>query len=995
MTKNVLTIPSGMDFIDALAEGLWRESKDNLFCLADLQVYLPTRRACLSLRDAFLNRLEDRAALLPRMRPLGDIDEDEFYFADTALDADLPPALSPLRRKLLLTQLVRKRDTAMSYDQAAQLADALAKFLDEVQINRLDFSKLGHVVEKQELAEHWQQTVQFLEILVTAWPKMLAEEGCIDPVERRNRAMAMQIAAWQKTPPKFPILAAGSTGSVPATADFLDAIASLPNGRVVLPGLDVSLDEESWQAVDDNHPQHAMKHLLSVFGVEKEDVRVWGSASASGNDYKTKLTPERDNSPPRREMGIPTSPAETCFPAFHASRHRLLQETMRPAKVTEAWRHLKPNDIPRDALVGLSRLTCDHPQEEAQAIALMLRTALETPEKTAALVTPDRGLAERVACLLSRWGIEANDSGGASLATRPVGMFLIEVLNAADPDAGAVDWLSLLKHPFAAFGINPAECRTRARQLEIRTWRTDRPEDSEWLAQLRQVMKPLTDNWRTERTFEELLDAHIALAERIAATDKESGAMRLWSNDDGEQAAEWLAELRLAARGFPPLSGTEYAPLLMELLCAVTYRPRYGAHPRLSILGLLEARLTQADLVILGGLNEGVWPPEIPADPWMSRPMRKTFGLPAPEYRIGLAAHDFMQLASAPEVILTRSRRAGNSPTVPSRFLLQLEAVLRALGYADKETDALAPEQPWQEWATRLDEPPAVEIKPCPSPSPKPPANARPRELSVTDISAWRRNPYAIYAKHILKLRKLNPLDAALDARDRGSLIHEALDRFAKKCPDDLPPTALDDLLAIGRTLFAAHDEHPEVQAFWWPRFEAIAVWFIAQEHQRRAEGARLLQSEAKGRIALGDFILKGRADRVDRLADGSLAIIDYKTGGAPTDKDVAQGVEPQLSLLALIAAEGGFDSIPAAPTSELWYWKLSGKHDDPADDHRVKGDVGILVEQAASGLKDLIAKFADPATPYEAAPKPGLAPRYDDYAHLARLREWGRTERE
>ena len=556
--------------------------------------------------------------------------------------------------------------------------------------------------------------------------------------------------------------------------------------------------------------------------------------------------------------------------------------------MTDAWRNLRSAKISPEALKGLTQIELDHPQEEAQAIALLLREALETPGKTAALVTPDRNLAERVVALLARWGIAANHSAGTPLSSTPAGSFLMAVLAAADPDAGAIDLLTLLKHPFAGCGLNPAACRAKTREAEIAL---RREEPAPWLKDIRQRCAMLARGWNKELPLAARLEAHIKLAEELAASDQDGGRDRLWKGEDGELAATRCDEWREAAQNFPPLTGGDYMALFAGFLRAQTVRPAYGQHPRLSILGPLEARLIQPDLTILGGLNEGVWPPEAPIDPWMSRPMREKFGLPSPERRIGLSAHDFVQLAAAPEVVLTRARNAGSAPMVPSRFLLELEAVLRALGFAPQKVPPLA------EWARALDQPPAVQ--PVARPEPRPAAELRPTQLPVTAIGTWQRNPYAIYAKHILKLDPLDPLDTPIDAADRGILIHEALDRFIKKYPAALPADAERQLLAIGRELFKQLGEEPEAQAFWWPRFARIATRFVALEQRRRAEGITIEKAEASGKAAFGTFTLRGRADRIDRLPDGELEIIDYKTGSAPTNDDVARGLEPQLPLLA------------------------------------------------------------------------------------------------
>ncbi|MDR3448201.1 MAG: PD-(D/E)XK nuclease family protein, partial [Alphaproteobacteria bacterium] len=581
-----------------------------------------------------------------------------------------------------------------------------------------------------------------------------------------------------------------------------------------------------------------------------------------------------------------------------------------------------------------------------------------------------------------------DDSGGTPLALTPTGAFLNLVLAAASPYASVSDLLALLKHPLASCGLSTAACRTQAREAELRARRM---EDEKFVG-LRKLLQPLTQEWRHPLPLARRLSAHIAVAEDVSASDAESGKDRLWRGENGEAAAAWLDEWQSGAGGLPDLAGGDYAALFGSLAGTQILRSQHTTHPRLSILGPLEARLLSADLIILGGMNEASWPPDAGFDPWMSRPMRKDFGLPAPEFRIGLSAHDFAQLASAGEVMLTRSARANGSPTVPSRFLLQIDAVLRAAGLSETK-DALEPAEPWRAWAQALDEP-AQPPAPCPRPRPCPPVAARPTSLSVTEIGTWLRNPYAIYAKHILKLTKLEELDAELDAADRGTMIHAALEKFATLYPNDPPPDAEQKLLAIGRAIFAQDHGDPRVQAFWWARFTGIATWFIDQTRQRRAAGIMQIQAEAKGRTTLGAFTLRGRADRIDRLADGSLALIDYKTGTTPSKANVESGIEPQLPLLALIAERGGFAGLDAASIGTLEYWQLKGgRGDDKIID--IVEDIPALIKAAETGVLNLASAFAQPAQAYEVAPRARFTPKYDDYAHLARSAEWGREGEE
>ena len=981
--KHVYTIPPDVSFVETLAKRLWQEAAEDPLRLTEALVLLPTRRACRHLREGFLRVTNGRAALLPRMQPLGDVDEAELVFTDDALDPDLPPAIDPLRRKMLLTRLILQKDKNLPYDQAAQLAEALASLIDQVQIERGDFANLHNLVP-EEYARHWQDTVRFLDIVTAAWPEIVKAEGCLDPAERRKRVLEARAVSWRKTPPPFPVVAAGSTASMPAVAELMAVIAGSPLGRVVLPGLDQELGEDAWQAIEENHPQYGMKKWLELVEVTRRDVKTWHETTGT-----------------------------------RAARVRLLQEAMRPAETTDAWRALAREKIPAQACEGLERLELEHQQEEADVIALRLRAALEEKDKTAALVTPDRALAERVAAALRRWGIEANDSAGAPLTSRAVGGFLRDVIQAASPEASAIDYLSLLKHPLAACGAEPAQCRVFARRIEIAIWRGVRrgdgwqgvvqalrgeesaPELIGFVEQLAQWFEPLVLHWPVPMPLDERIRQHMELAERVAAALDNKGAVvdgakRLWRGEAGEAAAAFLNAWRQAAQGLPPLAGEDYARLLGELMRGVTVRPAYGLHPRLSILGPLEARLHHADLMILGGMNEGAWPPEAPADPWMSRPMKSKFGLPLPERRAGLSAHDFVQLASAPEVLITRARRVEGSPTVPSRFLLQVEAVLESVrgagcGVRGADDDLLAPKLPWREWARRLDAPEKVEA--CDPPEPCPPASKRPRKLSVTEIGTWLRNPYAIYARRVLKLEKLDPIDADVTAADRGTMIHEALENFLKRHKDTWPPDPLETLLAIGREVFAPYRDRPQVAAFWWPRFERIAARFIAREEGLRRSGARVIAAEAKGAVSLADgtFTLTGRADRIDRLPDGTAEIMDYKTGSVPNQKDIERGYEPQLPLLAMIAEEGGFADIGAMNVGRLTYWQLKGGRDDDKI-KEIKGGIADLARESRENLERLIAEFDKPLTPYRAVPRPSLAPKHDDYAHLARLDEWGKA---
>jgi len=964
------TIPPGVPFLDALAKGMLARVSDPLH-LADAQILLPTRRAARALSESFLRHGGGAALLLPRMVPLGDVDAAELDLGAAGElglgdSLDLAPAIEEPRRQLLLTRLILKQSEDRTPDHAARLARELARLLDQVHTEGLSFADLPGLVPS-DLAQHWQITLRFLEIISEAWPAILAAEGMLDPADRRRKLMELQAEAWRKAPPETPIIVAGSTGSIRATADLMKVVAGLPQGELVLPGLDRAADERTWAAIGEEptHPQHTLHRLLTHLEVTREQVSTWPVATA----------PE--------------------------PRAALLQRALKPAATTDDW-HDGSAVAP---IEQLSRLDLPTAEAEARAIALVLREALETPGQRAMLVTPDRSLGRRVAAEMARWGVAVDDSGGQPLAASPPGTFLRLLLGAVETKLAPVELLALLKHPLAAGGREPQRFREYARALERAVLRGPRPapgidglllaiadirnaEERNHLAgfvrDLGSRLAPLIDAVASgETTLTELLKGHLAAAEALAASAEDEGTDRLWKGEAGEALSEALGEIDLASDAFPRLRGGAYPALYAALTDGLVVRPLRGQHPRLSILGPLEARLQTAHVVVLGGLNEGTWPADPTADPWLSRPMRAGFGLPSPERRIGLSAHDFIELASAPRVVLTRAERVEGTPTVASRWLLRLDVVLGKDGADRLKSGSVE----MRSWIDALDAPDGP-VRPIAPPEPKPPAEARPRQLPVTDIERLMRDPYAVYARRVLGLRRLDPVDADPGAADRGKFIHAALDRFVSAYPDALPEHAFAKLLDIGREAFGAALARPGIETFWWPRFERIARWFLDEEAQRRP----LLEAsatETRGEIVIDGFTLTALADRIDRTKAGGIVIIDYKTGLLPKNDHVELGLSPQLPLEALIAEQGCFEGVDKGEVARLEYWQLSGG--DPPGMIRPlgNGDLRALIAEARDGLRRLIREFADPSTPYRSRPDPLYGPRYSDYDHLARVKEW------
>src|SRR5712671_6683713 len=783
----IFTIPSGIPFARALCEGVIARSGSDPLTLADALVLVPTRRAALALREIFADALGG-AALLPRIRALGDIDDDEQLFDPSTEDLDAISPVAPLRRRLLLSTLVRRwgeaKHAPVPFAQSLTYAGELARLLDEAVTQNADLAGLTGLVS-DSMAARWSEVAQFLDIIAVQWPLLLRAEGTTEPAAARDAKLHALGVELARNPPRAPVIAAGSTGSIPATAELLKIIARLPNGAVVLPGLDTDLDGPSWKELEPGHAQFGLRQLLAHIGVEREDVALW-------------------------------SPLPESYPQ-RARRVHFLSEALRPPPTTDVWRDLveKPGRELAPALEGFALIEAQNPREEALVIACALREALEAKGRTAALVTPDRGLARRVAAELTRWDISIDDSAGEKLSRTPPGAFLALAARAAAERFAPVPLLALLKHPFAAGGEERARFRRNVRAFERAALRGLRPDPGlagiaarlsqvkapfalqDWFAKLAGLIEPFAQAMTAkDASLSELAYAHGQLGEALAATDTETGANTLWRGQAGEAAANLLQELVRDGAGITLAPARDYADAYRELAELRAVRPRYNLHPRLAILGPLEARLLDFDLVILSGLNEGQWPAEAATDAWLSRPMREKLGLDAPERRIGLAAHDFASLAASRSVLLTRSLKENGAPTVASRWLLRIKQLAKGLGIES----ALEGRKDLLAWARALDE--GTHEKRAVRPAPCPPVAARPRTLSVTEIETWLRDPYAIYAKHVLRLRPLDAIDEEPGPRQRGNAIHAALERFLNAFPAALPPDALEHLLRLGDEAF-------------------------------------------------------------------------------------------------------------------------------------------------------------------------------------------------
>ncbi len=952
MQVKIVTIDAVLPFLEVLAARLLEKTKDNPMALAEITVILPTRRACRSLKEAFIRLSAGRVLLLPRMFPVSSPEDTGLFVGE-----DIPPAISALERKMILTRLIMAKPDTYGIEnptpeKAAMLADSLAEFLDEAYQEGVDLNILKDLVP-ENFAAHWQEILRFLQIITEEFPKILEASGRINPADRMVRLLLRQAEEWRKNPPSYPVIAAGITGSLPATAALLKVISQLPEGLVILPGLDKDMDEESFAAVDASHPQYEMKRVLENMGVNREDVTVWEAS------------------------------ADTLL----KERERLVKEALRPAAVTDKWLAL-PAFVP-ETLAGVQRIECDTINEEALSIALALRETLETPEKRAMLVTSDRSLAKRVVAQVKRWGIMLDDSAGEDITETPVGVFLRLIADAAAANLEFRNMLALLKHPLAAAGMSPPELRILVRKWEksVRK-KNSEPMHIDWAEKkVDFTALPALFQSSSEVNFADMIRAHMELAEALATSDDTAGALRLWKGEAGQTAAALIAEITAAADIIGSIEPLYYPALFHNLLKGNLIRPKFGMHPRLEILGPIEARMQKADRIIIAGLNEGSFPKAADVDPWLSRQMRAQCGLPPPEAKIGIAAHDFMHLFCAPEVILTRSLKADGTPTVPSRWLLRMDALIDAF--------ALNKPQPRQNFAAisrKIDRP--EEVKPILPPEPRPPLEARPRRLSVTEIETLMRDPYAIYAKHILKLLPLKEIDYEPGRAEYGTVLHRVFELFIKESGGKITFDAKERILALGHKAFSETGFSEAIYAFWWPRFERVAEWFAEKMRQRENFYQKYI-CESKGSLIIeapaGEFNLTAKVDRIDiNEKNGEALIIDYKTGQVPVGKTVENGYAPQLPLEVVMLEKGAFaEAGEKLKTAGMEFWKLSGGSSGSKTIPFPKDKTVQIAADVYEILYEQIKKFDNPEFPYAATPRADEAPPYSDYEHLERVKEW------
>jgi len=958
-------LPPGADFARDVVDGLTRRMQGQpAEALARVTLLVNTRR--MQRRVAGIFALGP-ARLLPRIRLITDL-----AFDPAAVRLPLPVA--PLRRRLELSQLVSElllREPDLAPRAALfDLSDSLARLIDEMQGEGVSPDVIA-ALDVSDQSGHWARSLQFLNIAQRFFD---SGDDAPDIEARQRMAITGLIALWATSPPCDPVIVAGSTGSRGTTALLIDAVASLPLGAVILPGFDNHLSQANWDRLDDpmtaeDHPQFRFRRIMDRLDLRATDVRPWQDT-----------------------------------PAPCPARNQLISLSLLPAPVTDQWRSDGPDlgDL-GPATRDVTLIEAQSPRAEAEVIALRLRQAA-AEGITAALITPDRGLTRQVAAALDSWQLVPDDSAGVQLSLSPPGRFLRQVADLAGQRITAEALLSLLKHPLChSSGTDRGQHLLRARELELSLRRygppfpdaaalekwatktgTHDPGRLHWAQWLGTLIAPLPQTGPGPLT--DLVQNHLALAKALAAGPAQTGSGGLWDAAAGRTARDVCTDLTQHAPAGGIMSPRDYAALFASVVSGAVVRDRDKGHPQILIWGTLEARVQGADLVILGGMNEGIWPETPNPDPWLNRSLRQKAGLLLPERRIGLSAHDYMQAVAGREVWITRALRSADAETVPSRWINRLTNLLGGLP-AQGGPEALAAMRArgsrWLEQAAQISAP-ATATPPAPRPSPRPPLAARPKLLSVTQIKTLIRDPYAIYAEKVLRLSALDPLTHAADAPLRGTIIHRILERFISRRtpPDD--PQAQDLLLQIAAEALEVDCPWPMMRRMWLARIARFAPWFLATEVARQSLATpEYFEEYGKTLLPDLDFTLTAKADRIDIGPDGSAWVYDYKTGAPPTAKEQGK-FDKQLLLEAAMIIRGGFTKLGPRSVAGAAYIGLGAAPKEVAAPLAEHPPAQVWEE-----FRTLIIRWRDPGRGYSARMAMQKATDVSNYDQLARFGEW------
>ena len=960
----VFGIPLGSDYPREFVNGLTQRYADRPpHEIARINVIVNTARMRSRLVEIFS---EQKSVLLPRLHLIGDL--KNFAHGDfAAYETNTLGEKFELIR--LVSGLLNAQPNFAPKSSLFSLSDSLQSLMNEIVEEGVSANDLIEL-NVQDQSGHWRNALEFLKIIFGYLDNQNGQIAASSLKDQKDKLTKN----WSNNPILDPVYVLGSTGSRKPTLDLMAAVCNLPKGHIILPGFDFDAPQSMWSHLlsdraSEDHPQYRLAKVVETCGTQPKDVANWTTAT------------------------------------INTDRSSLISLSLRPAPVTDSWMREGPklaNLI--QATEDITLLEATSKRQEALAIALRLRKAIDDGI-TATLITPDREISRYVSSIMTRWDITPDDSAGIPLSLTPVGRFLRETATLLSDNVKTSQIFAILKHPLCHNGNNRGEHLRLTRDLEL-FLRKDgivslTPDlMKEWSEKQSSQLAAQWTDWFLQcfvnllepgvQSFATWLQKHIALSDNIAngSDDTNAGEKQFWQGASGAPIRQIIDRLNETNETTLKCELRDYIGIFKGLLAQDSLRETTTTHPRVLIWGTLEARVQGADLYILSGLNEGTWPEIGDSDPWLNRQMRKDAGLRVPERKIGLSAHDYQQLICQKNVWITRSIRSNDAETVPSRWVNRLLNLLNGL---PNQQGPIALEHMrkrganWLELSESVDNALNDEFsKSTMRPAPCPPLSARPKSLAVTDIRTLIRDPYSIYAKHILRLRRLNPLNAIPDARMRGTIVHEVLENYFHEWPNLSENQRRERFAEILEANLHRSVPWPSTQVFWRNRLDNVTNWLIDGEIERR-KTAQPIGFEASGRLEIPDlnFSVRAIADRIDQRSDGSLVIYDYKTGAAPTERQQLF-FDKQLYLLALLAEQSGFKNIEPNAVYSAAFIGLGTPPKVvkmPSEKERI--------DTAYQKLRQLISRYQETDQGYTARRALFKSDDFSDYDHLSRYGEW------
>jgi ATP-dependent helicase/nuclease subunit B len=940
---------------------------------------MPNRRSANALRTVFLEEIESGSRILPSIEAIGDLDEKAIVLSGVDSDSLLEYLKSQKTSLEIGYRLLLLRETMLNYshssiEQAMGLSKELDVFLRDIENYEIDFSKLDNLVG-EDLAIHWQQILDFLKNFGTRWQDLLNKHNIASTYGNRVSSVRFYEKILKKVGLKNPLLMVGNFEPSESTLNLMKTLLKCDNAYLIFKGLENVMTAEECQSIDETH-----SHFLSEKTLEKLALDKRSMVNLRYPEYKT----------------IGNDSLQSLY------------ISMLPPELTYRWQ----NNDKICELKHIQYIECREIHDELNLIMVYLLDHIaKNGLKNIALVA-NQELSQRLELLLSYWNIPFNNNYGKKFILHGVVRYLMLIVEVYNENYRANKLLSLLKNNFTRFGYDREKLLKNIQLFEeyILHNGVNRNGMESYRVNLRsveneQTREDLTEFFdRIESYFaildgknlplEKLVQNHLQLAEKLAGSVENDGADILWhSEESGEKVRElFYGELLLQSKYFGNSNIADYEYILNFLISERSYSDDYSLYPAVNITSVQEAQLINYDLVIIANLNDGANPMNTPPDPWMSRKMRIDLGLPPRETEIGKSYFNLIQLVAQKKVLLTRSRNVDGTPSIKSRFLQRLETMLHCNGLGLATNEAIVRGfQKYHSFEYNLENN-IYKVRP----QPKPPVNLRPRNLSATNIDLLNLNPYDIYVKKILALKKTNPLEKENIHARVGIILHSIFERYSRDYEKYRRSGSGALALLVKDTLDHSFANDQLLTELYYDRVLETTRYFIELDERSRKENYSItLEDWNECDLGAGkNFFLSARIDRMEKL-NNSMRIIDYKTGTAPSKTDIICGWRLQLPVEALILSK----SRPGIDIESLQYWLVKQKNckvTEINDGEKMRGTNNIilireLVKKTEEFVMKLVDLFDNEFTGYTATNRNS---HYSDFNHLSRLEEWLYGER-